>query len=94
MVDIAFPFLDKTIPIVTVKQNARGEWEGTPSPAYQRWWQNAKITLDLGSQDVTTKVTKLTYDVYVAPTAAGSYSQVQMQTLMNAVAELSQKMKV
>lgn len=94
MVDIALPYLDKTIPIVTVRQNSRGEWEGVPHTAYQRWWQNIKLTFELGSADAANKVTKVDYDIYIAPAISNPPTQSQVQTIANALAEVSQKLKV
>lgn len=82
--------------------------DGRPTPAFQRAWQElgdtaatggvppgyyARTGLKNGWVAATGTADRATFVTYAAPTASGSYSQTEMQALMNHVQVLSRHVK-
>lgn len=82
--------------------------EGRPTPAFQRIFQGLTDTaasggvapgyyvrtgLKNGWVAATGTASRSTFATYAAPTAAGSYSQAQMQAVMDHIQVLSQHLK-
>lgn len=82
--------------------------DGRPTPQFQRAWQDLNDTaaqggvapdtyvrrgLKNGWTAATGTASRSTFTTYAAPTAAGSYSQAQMQALMDHMQILSQHYK-
>lgn len=92
--------LNSNVPIV--------DSEGRPTAAYQRLWQDLTGTAASGAVPpgyyvrtglkngwvaATGTASRATFTTYAAPTAAGAYSQAQMQAVMDHLQVLSRHMK-
>ena len=91
---LRLPKIDKTMHLVTVevRDPATGKTLsgfGVISPEGQRYWQSAAIRADGAGDDASTKVTQMTHRVF-APTGIGSPpSQVEVQAIADALAEIA-----
>jgi hypothetical protein len=92
--------LSASLPIVDAR--------GVPTPQFQRLWQDlggvaqsggvppgyyVRTGLQTGWSSPTGTASKSAFATYAAPTAAGSYSQAQMQAVMDHMQVLSQHLK-
>lgn len=94
---LRLPKLDKTMPIVGFRlRDAAGkmvEHEAIATPQMQRFWQSAVIKSDTGSDDAANKVSQLSNIVYAATTLSTPPTQGELQTMANALATISEKLR-
>lgn len=77
---LKFPPLDSALEIIRLIKGPKGEWVGVATPAYQRWWQSAKIKADQTGSGLDDKVDTVSI-TYTAPTINNPPTQAQVQAI-------------
>ena len=83
---LRLPKLDKALNIIDLTT-------GRPTPAFQRWWQSAAVRADSGVDDAATKVSQVDHLIYDDITLSTPPTQIELQAMSHALAEISQKLR-